>query len=364
MATAVTSPAQAREIVARVWAYLAHHLSYMGNERGVHAYVPAPVGEIFQAGQGDCKDGALLLASWLRAVGIEADLALVRTPAMGRLAPARDGHVAATMAAFDHALVYIPLTGQWIDTTAPRRLDSELPEADQNSLALIVRVGQSGLVRVPAAAAAANLTRRELRLQPAGAGWLQATGTIAVQGAGAPSLRGAYASPAQRQAKLQAWLEGLFPGAEVGAVEATGITPPAAAVTLRFQARIPAAPLTVAWARQHFAQELAQPGSRSQWLDIPARFQSEDSLSLNLGSAGCARQALPQPVHRSGPFGEVEVSAACKDGWLLVHSTVQQLAERIQPAQYAGFRAFWQAVDATLSAPVPTLLASAQVAAR
>lgn len=362
---AVAGPAQAREIVARVWAYLARHLSYLGNERGVHAYVPDPAGQIFQAGRGDCKDGALLLAAWLRAVGVEADVALVRTPAMGRLAPERDGHVAATVAAFDHALVYVPITGQWIDTTAPHLLDSELPEADQNSWALIVRAGQSSLVRVPAAVAAANLTRRELQLRPAGGGWLQATGTIAVQGAAAPALRGAYARPAERQGRLQAWLQGLFPGAQVDAVAATGISPPAAAVTLQFRARIPAAPLTVSWAQQHFARELAEESSRTQWLDLPTRFQSDDTWSLDLGAAGCAQQPLPQPVHRSGPFGELAVSAACQHGWLQVHSTVQQLAERIQPAQYASFRAFWQAVDATLNAPVPTLLsAAAQVAAR
>jgi hypothetical protein len=362
---AISSPHQAREVVARVWAYLSHHLSYLGNERGLHAYVPAPAGQIFQAGQGDCKDGALLLAAWLRAVGVEANVALVRTPAMGRLAPERDGHVAATMAAFDHALVYVPLTGQWIDTTAPHRLDSELPQADQNSLALIVRAGQSALVRVPAATAAANLTRRELQLRPAAGGWLDASGTIAVQGAAAPALRAAYARPAQRQAKLQAWLQSLFPGAQVDAVEASGISPPAASVSLRFRARIPASPLTVSWAQQHFARELAQESSRSQWLDIPTRFQSDDTWSLQLGAAGCAQQTLPRPVHRSGPFGGVEVSATCQNGWLQVHSSVQQLAERVQPAQYARFRAFWQAVDATLNAPVPTLLpAAAQVAAR
>lgn len=357
---------QARAVVARVWGYLSQHLSYLGDERGVHAYVPEPAPSVFAAGQGDCKDGALLLTSWLRAVGVEADLALVRTPAMGQIAPTRYGRVAATMAAFDHALVYVPITGQWIDTTAPHHLDSELPVADQNSLALIVRAGQKELVRVPAATATANLTRRDLELQPAGKGWLAATGTISVQGAAAPDLRSAYSQPAHRQAKLQAWLEGVFPGSQMESVEAAGINPPAAVVTLNFKARIPAASFSIAWARQDFAAQLAQEGQRGQWLDLPTRFQSDDAWTLDLGDpAACARQELPPPVHRTSPYGEIEVTARCDGGRLRVHSRVRQLAERVLPGQYDGFRAFWQSVDTILATPVPTRPASvSQVAAR
>lgn len=146
-----------RAIVERVWHYLSNHLSYRGAEQGVHAYVPAPVSEVFQSEQGDCKDGALLLVTWLRMLGVQADLALVRTPAMGPLAPANaQGQVAATMAAFDHALVYIPATGQWIDTTAPHLPEGDLPQGDRNGLALIVRRDQSTLVRVQKASAAAE----------------------------------------------------------------------------------------------------------------------------------------------------------------------------------------------------------------
>ncbi|MGH9480713.1 MAG: DUF3857 domain-containing protein [Terriglobales bacterium] len=163
------NPAAIRATVDRAWRYLAGHLDYRGNESGIHAYVPAPVGEIFESGAGDCKDGALLLATWLRAAGVEADLALVRTPIMGQLAPGSpDGRVAATVAAFDHALVYIPATQQWIDTTAPGSLESGLPSSDQNGLALIVRTGQRNLIRVPATvSAAARLNLLQLGPAPA-----------------------------------------------------------------------------------------------------------------------------------------------------------------------------------------------------
>ncbi len=159
-AAAAPDAAQSRAIVTRVWAYLSHHLLYRGNEEGIHAYVPAPVGEVFQRQQGDCKDGALLLASWLRAVGVPAELALVRTRDMGPLAPSEaGGRVAATMSAFDHALVYLPGTGQWLDTTAPHLVATVLPRGDQDSLALLVRAASRRLVRVSQSPAAASLTR-------------------------------------------------------------------------------------------------------------------------------------------------------------------------------------------------------------
>ncbi|MGH9486858.1 MAG: DUF3857 domain-containing protein [Terriglobales bacterium] len=185
---------QTRAIVARVWAYLSSHLAYLGNESGVHAYVPAPVGQVFYNQQGDCKDGALLLVSWLRAVGISADLALVRTPEMGPLAPpSSGGQVAATMAAFDHALVYIPGLREWIDTTAPHSGLTQLPAGDQNSLALIVRSGQGALVRVSPAVVAAAQTEPSLPLPAA------TRAPAAVNGAGAPALHEPLTPPQGRK---------------------------------------------------------------------------------------------------------------------------------------------------------------------
>lgn len=153
---AAGDPAAVRATVAKAWGYLAARLHYRGDEAGVHAYVPAPVGQVFDSNLGDCKDGALLLATWLRADGVEADVALVRTPIMGKLASgAADGNAAATLAAFDHALVYVPAIPEWIDTTAPGTVKAGLPLSDRNSVALIVRAGQRSLVRVPGAALAA-----------------------------------------------------------------------------------------------------------------------------------------------------------------------------------------------------------------
>ncbi len=349
-------PAQIRATVARVWRYLSAHLDYRGDETGIHAYVPAPVGAVLAAGQGDCKDGALLLTAWLRAAGVEADLALVRTAAMGQIAPAGpNGQVAATMAAFDHALVYIPATQQWIDTTAPNFLSTELPSSDQNSLALIVRAGQSQLVRVPMAAASANLTRRSLRFTPAGAGWLQAEGDIQVRGADAPLLRQRYADPARGRRELAAWLRSIFPQAQVDSVAIAGVEPSRSTVHLQFAARIPAAglpaALRAAWSRRHYARLLALQAERRQALELPLRWQLDESWAVQVGDRAACAQLRP-PLRRDGPFGQLSISTSCANGWFQLRSRVAQTSRQVPPADYAAFRSFWQGVDADLAAPV------------
>lgn len=349
----VPNAAQTPEVVARVWNYLSHHLSYRGDEQGIHAYVPTPVAEVFRQQQGDCKDGALLLASWLRAVGIPAELALVRTPAMGPLAlPSPNGRIAATMAAFDHALVYIPSTGQWLDTTAPHLLDTELPSGDQNSLALLVRSDPRQLVRVPQSPAVANLTRTDIRLSPAQPGWLWAEGIIEVRGAQAPEIRQRYADPGGRTAALQTWLRAHFPGAVVASVAVNGIEPAAATVRLQFRARIPRQQLHMAWLRQPYAELLAPQAERRQALELPLRWENDQTWSLALGNHQACAAGLPSPLCQSSPFGYVNASLSCGNGWLTVHAQVGQTANQINPDEYASFRAFWLAADRILDAPV------------
>ncbi len=349
------TPEQTEAIVNRVWSYLSAHLGYRGNESGIHAYVPAPVGEVFRREQGDCKDGALLLATWLRAAGVAADLALVRTPDLGRLAPVTaSGTAPATLAAFDHALVYVPATRQWIDTTAPDFLDTELPASDQNSLALIVRAGQTQLVHVPTAPASANLTVRRIQLQPTAGGWWQATGEITVRGAQAPAMRQRYAQPRQRRRVLANWLQGYFRGAHVDAVAVSGVHPAADTVRIRFAARIPPRPLQIAWVRSSFADTLAAESERRQALELPTRWRVESDWSLQLGDAGlCTRRpALPAYAH-AGRFGGLTITSACTRGWYRVRYRLTQAARVVEPDQYDAFRAFWQSVDTALCARAP-----------
>ena len=62
---------------------------------------------------GDCKDKAALMIALLREVGIDAELVLVRTRRGGRL-----DTEPASLAIFDHAIVYVPKLDRYLDGTA------------------------------------------------------------------------------------------------------------------------------------------------------------------------------------------------------------------------------------------------------
>ncbi|HRE91682.1 MAG TPA: DUF3857 domain-containing protein, partial [Myxococcota bacterium] len=72
--------------VALVHGWVVEKTRYVGIEFGIHGFKPYKVSEVVKRGYGDCKDKASLLIALLRAVGVEAELVLVRTRDLGDLA--------------------------------------------------------------------------------------------------------------------------------------------------------------------------------------------------------------------------------------------------------------------------------------
>ena len=75
---------------------------------------------------GDCKDKAALMIALLREVGVASELVLVRTRRGGRL-----DTEPASLAIFDHAIVYVPKLDRYLDGTAEFSGLRELPAQDQ-----------------------------------------------------------------------------------------------------------------------------------------------------------------------------------------------------------------------------------------
>ena len=99
----------------------------------MHSYEPYPVSTVERRGFGDCKDKAAMLVALLRAVGVPAEFAMVRTRAAG--AVAEDAY---SVQLFDHAMVYVPELNLYLDGTARFRGPGELPPKDQGAMAMTV----------------------------------------------------------------------------------------------------------------------------------------------------------------------------------------------------------------------------------
>ncbi len=133
------------EKVQAVYESVRRGTKYMGFEFGVHRYQPYPVSMVVRRGFGDCKDKAAMMVALLRAVGVQAEFALVRTRAAGTI-PAG----AYSVQLFDHAMVFVPELNLYLDGTAESAVLGELPPKDRGAVAVTVNEeGKATLRTVP-----------------------------------------------------------------------------------------------------------------------------------------------------------------------------------------------------------------------
>jgi tetratricopeptide (TPR) repeat protein len=148
---------------------------YAAVQFGHTAIIPSRPEDTLARGYGDCKDQSLLLVGLLRAVGVPATIALLRT------GPGQDVHPRLpALDAFDHAIV-VTLGDEpiWVDPTAVFARAGELPEADQGRLALVIDDDTVSLTPTPLGSARDNgyLEVREVRLQEYGPAMVTETST-------------------------------------------------------------------------------------------------------------------------------------------------------------------------------------------
>ncbi|HLY42608.1 MAG TPA: DUF3857 and transglutaminase domain-containing protein [Terracidiphilus sp.] len=91
---------------------VALHIHYVGLEFGIGRYQPHPADDVLSNEYGDCKDKHTLLASLLKAAGIQAWPVLISTSR--ELDPKTP-----SPAQFDHVITLVPLDGKliWMDST-------------------------------------------------------------------------------------------------------------------------------------------------------------------------------------------------------------------------------------------------------
>ena len=133
---------------------------YTAFEFGVHSYQPYPVSKVERRGFGDCKDKAAMMVALLRAVGVPAEFAMVRT----RSAGAVDAD-AYSVQLFDHAMAFVPELNLFLDGTADSTVIGELPAKDQGAMAMTVdALGKATRRTVPSTSPLDIRTPREMEM--------------------------------------------------------------------------------------------------------------------------------------------------------------------------------------------------------
>ena len=90
-------------VVRAIYNFVVTNTRYVALEFGIHGYKPYRVDRVLARRFGDCKDKASLIHAMLKVAGVDSRLVLLRMRHLGAI-----GEEPASLAAFNHAIVYVP----------------------------------------------------------------------------------------------------------------------------------------------------------------------------------------------------------------------------------------------------------------
>lgn len=338
-----------RAKVRAIYDFVVQSIRYVALEFGIHGYKPYRAAQAFARGFGDCKDKATLIVTMLRELRIDATIVLVRTSQRGDIEPSP-----ASLAAFDHAIAYVPSLDLYLDGTAEDTGSTELPPMDRGSLALQINEGKPKLVTLPDAPPEASVLAEKIVTTLAPDGSAQLEWRAEATGAHAAAWRQRYQAKATRPQRLTEALVGRFHGVVVGAVDTNELSDVEQPVTVRTRGRVPAlgrrddGTWTVpAGPAEHLVREYATLSARTRDIRLAARTVSDTDWTVRL-PAGARVVRAPQPSEGTSPFGSYRVQVDTAAGSVRVHTTITLAKSRISVAEYGAFRAFCEAADQAL----------------
>lgn len=342
-----------RAKIRAVYDLVVRKTRYVGLEFGIHGYQPYRTTQVFARKFGDCKDKASLLVVMLREIGVDASLVLARTRRGGDLDPEP-----ASLAPFDHAIVWVPKYSLFLDGTAEFSGADELPAQDQDIPVLIVSEGK--LRRTPVLAATNNRVATEQEVTLAAGGAARVEERVVVGGEVAHEWRAHYQSPGERLERYgKAWAA-KHPGARVEAVTMPTLPDLERPVEVRATVAVPD------WARPEKASdggdELVLPAlgreadmlrsyarlsSRKHDLVLGFRWRQEDRVVVKL-PGGWAVRRLPEPRTVTAPFGRFTIAARPRGATVEIAAELEVDRHRIAREDYSAFRKFCADVDAAV----------------
>jgi len=333
-----------REKIDAVYHFALTRIRYQQDyETFIAGVKPHAAAAVLSRGYGDCKDKSVLIIAMLRALGIQANLALVRTRGAGRVTAEVPSQQ------FNHAVVYVPSQpgvqrGRFLDATA-ENLDIDVLRPDtQGTLSLVLFPDGYKLIPVPYGAPESNWfdVKAELALEPTGLA--RARVELSAKGVMAGRMR----KPLQNHQILtqyaQAMVHQLYPDCSLGAVTVDGNRTILKPLVLRIEASCPdAARLEEGMLRLRPPPLLAIATSVARWterrhplfLGPPDLSRAEVTLRL---PPGVTVHSRPQPLHATDPCLEIDGRWTEQDGGLRYAQRIRRTCAEVEPSAYGHFR--------------------------
>jgi cellulose synthase operon protein C len=342
--------------IRAVYDYVVSRTRYVALEFGIHSFKPYPVETVLTRRFGDCKDKASLMHAMLEALGIDSRLVLLRTRRLGNL-----GEAPASLAVFDHAILYVPKYDLYLDGTAEFHGSGELPPDDRGAEALVVEPDGTGsrIRRTPDARPDDNVdeTRARLSLRADGSAAIDLTATAS--GPWTAELRRAFESPDERRARAEDQLgRSAFPGVKVTDVEVSDPHDIERPFTARFKASAPAFAVLSGSAlrfspfgqQRSYVDSYAQLSRRTlpQRLPTPQRLTVSSEVELPRGYSA----SVPADASDVAAQGAWSVKYAVAGGKVTARLELELKGGTVSPQDYVAFRAFLGRLDRALSRKV------------
>jgi hypothetical protein len=287
----------------------------------------------------------------LHAVGIDAELVLLRTRRNGRIDEAP-----ASLAAFDHAIAYVPGENLYLDGTAEFSGIDELPAEDQDTLALRVSAAGSQLVRTPLGPAGQNLASRAWQVDLWPDGSARIVEDLTVTGQAAHEWRSHYQTEGERRERYAKVWSGRYAGAQLESV-AMQVAERNRPVVVHARVQVPELgerrgqgelALPTSSREADLASSYARLGERRWPVLLGYPWRHVESVHYRLPK-GARIVRLPAGRELKTPFGEFTLKVASGKQGIDIVSEFLMATHRIAPADYAAFRAFLRDTDVALA---------------
>ena len=343
--------ADERAKVAAIFRHVTESTRYVGLEFGIHGYKPYRTTDVYDRRFGDCKDKASLLKVMLAEAGVKSHLVLVRTRDQGAIAEAP-----ASLAAFNHAIVFVPSLGLFLDGTAEHAGPTELPFQDQGATALVVLDGEGAkLTTIPVSTAAENhqVTVQKVSLTGEGAATIEHS--LHLEGAGAVAWRASLQAVERQKERLTSVWGRYYPGATVVSISAPRLGDVLRPIEVQAKITVPELAqrdgevlrMPVLGYRAGLVRSLAPQAKREHTLMMTSPSLEEHTIELSL-PAGYAFSQVPQGARLEGPHLRFSLEVTAEGGRATVRSRLEYTTVRVSAADYRAFRDLLGQVDAAL----------------
>jgi hypothetical protein len=326
---------------------------YVALEFGVYGYKPHRCVQTVTRGWGDCKDKATVIVTLLKELGIKSTIVILRSGLRGDF----EGTVA-SLAPFDHAIVYVPELDLYLDGTAEYTGASELPALDADSIGLRINEGKSELVRLPIPDPEKNVRTREIVATVRKDGSAGVEISFSTAGTAAASWRRRFHAENSRRDRMTEDLGVEFQGFELApgpaGLSAGNLEDPEQPVSIKARGNalhfgrpegdnvsVPVTP------GLRLSPTYASLSSRRLPVRILPLGTLDDTFVVKL-PPGFRVLSAPQRASGSGPFGAYSVTVEEQPDKVIVHTRVTIRVVKVPPENYEAWKQFCRSADAAL----------------